>query len=1133
MEVRKSDGSCEEYDGKKLKNIIRKVYRKAKVDYTKEDINGIVDGLYIFDGILCSSIRTQLEEKFKSINGELYKAYTQAKKEVDETADFVYNKKKFIENYKKSSNTANATIDDNSNVGNKNIGVLNAEIHKVDNIKISRDMVTDKLKELYPNFNAKRYKQDIDNHLIYKHNESSFSGAIAPYCTSITMYPFLTNGLKNIGGLSATPKNIDSYCGMYCNLIFNISAQYAGAVATSEALLYFTYFAKKEWGDDFYLHADSIYKVGPKLRNLMNKSHYWCDTVTELAEHDFGSDDLNLLRDEIIKETEKPLTEEQLKDFVEHVKEDPNYSIKLGDGSRTIRSQIYQYWQQIVYSINQPAGSRGLQSPFTNFSYFDKPFFEGMFGDFVFLDGTKPDWESLKWIEKEFMMWFNRERLKCIMAFPVESFTLLYRDGKFEDEEMFQFVCDEYARGHSFFTYISDTVDSLSSCCFSKDTKVLWKNSFDGVKCTTLEELHNIKWDPYKKNLRIFHNGSWVGGKSIKLSNRNMFKVTTCNNKEFIMSDNHINVVYDGEKRTDELTVGDYLMFNTSILSAVPDNDEHLTYEQGLLVGLFIGDGTFGNYKCQDGSVHTFQLSLNEAKWNKVKDSLATIGEFRLGTVYNNVYPIYCCSKELTTFISKWTTNEPNKVTALNKSLNLNCLTQSVDFRKGILDGWYITDGGNSNRCYTISKQLVENMEILCTSLGLQTIIDITDRTDEAVVIRGCEYNRNYPLYCLRWYVESNHRCNKTPIKTWKKKNNSVYWKIKSIEPVVYNDDIYCIQCNNQDEPYFTLPCGLITHNCRLKNKIQTKEFNFTSGNIGVQTGSKSVITINLSRNIQDWFNGEKTKNPEYKFSHDSYASLRKYLGKLLERIYKYHTAYNELLWDMYDANLLPVYKAGFINLNKQYLTIGLNGLNQAAEFLGMTCSDNKDYEEFCQQIFSCVKENNEAHKVTEGKHKLTFNTEQVPAESLAAKNYNWDKEDDYWVPEDTNLYASYVFKPNDKNISILEKIRMHGRRFIGDYLDGGSAAHLNLDSHLTSGQYEKILKYAAQEGCQYITFNVPNTACPECGWIGKQLVSKCPKCGNTKLDYYDRVIGYLTKIANWSEARQTEQKLRVYEHVK
>lgn len=487
MEVRKTNGSFEEYDAKKLKNIVRKVYKKAKINFTKEDINDIVDNLYVYDGILCSFIRTQLEDKFKSIDNSLYVAYTQAKKEADETADFVSNKKKFIENYKKASNTANATVDDNSNVGNKNVGVLNAEIHKADNIKISRGMITDKLKELYPNFNAKKYAQDIDDHLIYKHDESSFSGAIAPYCTSITMYPFLINGLKNIGGLSATPKNIDSYCGMYCNLIFNISAQYAGAVATSEALLYFTYFAKKEWGDDFYLHADSIYKVGPKLRDLLNKTHYWCDTITELAEHDFGSEELNFLRDEIIGEMEKPLTEEELKDFVEHVKEDPNYSIKLGDGSRTIRSQIYQYWQQIIYSINQPAGSRGLQSPFTNFSYFDKPFFDGMFGDFMFPDGTKPDWESLKWIEKEFMMWFNRERLKCIMAFPVESFTLLYRDGKFEDEEMFQFVCDEYARGHSFFTYISDTVDSLSSCCRLKNkiqTKEFnFTNGNIGVDC--------------------------------------------------------------------------------------------------------------------------------------------------------------------------------------------------------------------------------------------------------------------------------------------------------------------------------------------------------------------------------------------------------------------------------------------------------------------------------------------------------------------------------------------------------------------------------------------------------------------------------------------------------------------------
>lgn len=228
---------------------------------------------------------------------------------------------------------------------------------------------------------------------------------------------------------------------------------------------------------------------------------------------------------------------------------------------------------------------------------------------------------------------------------------------------------------------------------------------------------------------------------------------------------------------------------------------------------------------------------------------------------------------------------------------------------------------------------------------------------------------------------------------------------------------------------------------CRLKNKIQTKEFNFTNGNIGVMTGSKSVISFNLSRIIQDWYCNEykveRGIKPAEKFDETKYDSLKKYIVKILERVYRYHLAYNELLWDMYDARLLPAYSAGFIDLNKQYLTMGLNGLNQAAEFLGFTCNDNPDYSRFCQEIFGLFKEQNELHKVKEGPHKLTFNTEQVPAESLAIKNYNWDKEDGYWVPEDTNLYASYVYKPNDETTSVLEKIKLMGSNYIGEYLDG------------------------------------------------------------------------------------------------
>lgn len=253
-------------------------------------------------------------------------------------------------------------------------------------------------------------------------------------------------------------------------------------------------------------------------------------------------------------------------------------------------------------------------------------------------------------------------------------------------------------------------------------------------------------------------------------------------------------------------------------------------------------------------------------------------------------------------------------------------------------------------------------------------------------------------------------------------------------------------------------------------------------------------------------------------------------MENILKKVYKYHIAYNECLWDMYEAKLLPAYTEGFISLNKQYLTIGINGLNQAAEYLGIKCNNNPEYEKFCRLIFSTIKDCNQKANGKFNGHKITFNTEMVPSESLAIKNYNWDKQDNYEVPEDTNLYASYVFKPNDPNVSPLEKMILHGSNYIGDYLDGGSACHINLSEHLSLEQNKKMLEFAAKNGCQYFTYNVPNCECDKCGYIAKQPFSVCPKCGETEhITLYDRVIGYLTKIKNWSEGRQIEQKTRVY----
>lgn len=729
MSVIKRDGSIEAFNIEKIVNAAKKAYEACGAKLSKEvetELRGLFNEQ---DTIGIEEIQDAVEKILMKDNPEFAKAFIIYRYKHKRTRDFVKNKIGFINRYKGSSNTANATIDDNSNVNGKNIGILNAEIHKEDNIDISRGMIMSKLKELFPDFDSKQYIRDLEDHIIYKHDESGFAGAISPYCCSISMYPFLTSGIKDVGGLSAAPKNIDSYCGIYINLIFAISGQFAGAIATSEFLLYFDYFARKEWGDDYYEKSECII-TSPHCKR-----------------------------------------------------------------QKTIKDQIHQHFQQVIYSINQPEAARGMQSAFVNFSLFDECFYHGMFDNFYFPDGTQPRWESLNWLQKEFLHWFNQERLKCILTFPVVSCTLLYKDGEFQDKDFFNFLCEEYAQGNSFFTYISDTVDSLSSCC-------------------------------------------------------------------------------------------------------------------------------------------------------------------------------------------------------------------------------------------------------------------------------------------------------------------------------------------------------------RLKNKIQTKEFNFTNGNMGVETGSKSVISLNLNRIIQDWYNLDqpspdieydivsKMHNPKDRLNtmwigskEFALLTFKKYLKEILERVYKYQTAYNELLWDMYNAGLLPVYKAGFIDLNKQYLTIGLIGTSAAAEFLGIKISNNSDYQNFCQTVFGFIKEQNTLHKTK----KTIWNTEQVPAESAGIKLYNADKADGYWVPEDINLYTSYIYKPYDPQLSFLDRIILHGKNYIGDYLDGGSSAHLNLDTHLDYEQYKKIITFAAENGCQYLTFNVPNSECDDCGFITKVPITQCPKCGSKHISLYDRIIGYLTKISNWSEGRQIEQKKRVY----
>lgn len=705
--VIKRDGIKEEFNRNKIRDAVLKAFGVTQNSSKTMDediyraVTEITNSVVETEDQSIEDIQDQIEELLMDLGyHDVAKKYILYRKEREDIRNHATRDIKFIHNFVKSDNTANATIDDNSNVGTKGIGVLNAEIHKVDNKLTNTEWWESFVKKRDPNFNIKVMRNDFKT-ILYPHDSSSQVGE--PYCMAASMYPFLLFGLEKLGGKSAVPKNLDSFCGIYVNLNFALASEIKGAVATPEFLMYMDYFCRKEWGNNYYL---------------------------------------------------KP-----------SVKITTDYCIK----QKTIGSQIDQYFQQVTYSINQIAGARGMQSPFTNFSFFDKYFFEGMFGEFVFPDGTKPEWNSTNWLQRRYLHWLNQERLKCILTFPVCSYACLTdKEGNFKDLDTFHFICSEYAQGNSFFTYLSRSVDSLSSCC-------------------------------------------------------------------------------------------------------------------------------------------------------------------------------------------------------------------------------------------------------------------------------------------------------------------------------------------------------------RLQNAVQENTFNTTNGQIGIMTGSKNVITLDLNRIIQDWqhtwsdykdhidANTNKCCFPVDWITHkDFQEGIKKYIENILERVYLYQYAYNDLMHWCKDHHLYAAYDAGFINLDKQYLTIGINGLNQAAEYLGMECNNNIYYKTFCRLIFSTIKEQNKKHKTKTAQ----FNTEQVPAESASVKLYNRDKADGYWIPTDTNLYASYIFKPNDTHISILDKIILHSSEFAADELDGGSACHLNLSEHLSQKQYEYLLKFMAKVGCKYATFNIPNCECEECHFIAKQPFSKCPKCGSTHVSLWDRIIG-------------------------
>lgn len=1006
------------------------------------------------DPVSVEEIQDTVEQWLMKNYPKVAKEYILYREKHNETR-FIKERIDYMDRYSNSKDNAatSSETDANANITMKNVANLEAEVYKTTNRIIQRQRMKDKLSQLYPEL-AKQYEEDLNHHIIYVHDESS-TPVPKQYCMAVSLYPLLEKGTSTMDGLQTTPpKGLDAFCGQIINLLFLLSSQCKGAVGMGELFNFFDHACVQEFGEDYDLH-----------------------------DQEFADSEVSKRR-------------------------------------KTISQKIDQAFQNIVYSWNQSAGNRGAQSPFSNVNYFDKYYWQSLFGNFVFPDGTKPEWRRVSYLQKKFMNWFNIERTRTLLTFPVESLCLLNNGKDYLDTEYRDFAAEMWSKGHSFFLYTSDNADSVASCCFSKEQKILWKSSTAGVQLTSFEEFEKLPFTNTKENIKFFHNGSWIKGKVITQPNRPMYEIITANNKKLLVTDNHIHPTLDGEKTTTELTCNDYLMFNTFATQAIVEKDEHLTYEQGFAVGAFLGDGSFGAEI--NGTIYDVQYSQNA---EKVKDCVKYIdianeqcggqNKCRIAPVYNNVYPVKLSSKELVAFIIKWT-NWQRGVYAYNKELNLDCLLQSYEFRKGILDGWYNTDCGNSNRCYTTSSKLAETMEILIMSLGLQSIIDISDRTDEKVIIRGIEYNRNYPLYCVRWHTPANHRKNKDAGNTWKKKNNSIYFKIKSITPVEYNDAVYCIDTMNDEEPYFTLPNGVITHNCRLRNDV--KLFSSTTGLTGIEVGSCNVITLNLNRIVQDWDRLPK------KLDQNDFYSFKAYLEDILDRVYKYHIAYKDILYDWESRGMMAASNAGYIHIKKLYSTFGINGINEAAEYFGYKVSNNDQYKQFVINILTIISDFIKAHNSP----KYMLNLELVPAEELGIKNYNWDKADKYKVREDRNLYNSYIYDAHDPNTSILDRFVLQGGE-IAKAVSGGQSVHCNLDAHLSKEQYLKLMNFAVQQGTNYFTFNIPNTSCDKCHKIYKQPLTVCPNCGSDHMTQWTRVIGYLRPLTAFSAGRYIEAQKRVY----
>lgn len=144
---------------------------------------------------------------------------------------------------------------------------------------------------------------------------------------------------------------------------------------------------------------------------------------------------------------------------------DEPYTTRLQIKQRTVRDVILKGMKQFIYGVNQPAGNRSYNSPFSNISYYDHTYFDALFKDFYYPDGTQPEWHQIDILQRMFCKLHRELRLIKPLTFPVTTFCMVHDGKDCIDKEFKEWAADEYAKGTSAFTFLSDSPTSLASCC--------------------------------------------------------------------------------------------------------------------------------------------------------------------------------------------------------------------------------------------------------------------------------------------------------------------------------------------------------------------------------------------------------------------------------------------------------------------------------------------------------------------------------------------------------------------------------------------------------------------------------------------------------------------------------------------